>query len=464
MSQWNVPKNNILETIGHTPIVKLNKVPGDLTSTIFAKIEFFNPGGSIKDRVGEYIIEKAEKSGAIKPGGTIIEATSGNTGVGLAIAAAVKGYRCIFVMPDKMSDEKIQGLRAFGAKVVVTPTAVAPEDPRSYYSVAKKLVEVTPNSFYANQYHNPDNPEIHYKTTGPEIWEQTGGKVDVLVAGVGTGGTISGIGKFLKEKNPKIKVVGVDPIGSILTEYHQTGRFDPKHGKVYKIEGIGEDFLPSNVDFKIIDEFVQVNDKESFLMTRELLTKEGIFSGISCGSAVCGALKYAKTLKEKKNIVVILPDSGSRYLSKVYNDNWMRENGFLDSPIYTDTVEELLTYMGNAKAEVITANHTDTVAEVTKILKKHGISQLPVFTEGQLSGVIDESDLIMPLINGTVKPNDRILSFIRSKVIMVEPDDKLQKVSELLSKDFVALAKDSNGKLRIITKIDFIGYLEKRLT
>ncbi|MDZ4677387.1 MAG: cystathionine beta-synthase [Oligoflexia bacterium] len=455
-------KNNILETIGNTPLVKLNKVTSGVASTVYAKLEYFNPGGSIKDRVGEYIIRKAEKRGDLKPGGTIIEATSGNTGVGLAITSAIKGYKCIFVMPDKMSEEKIQGLRAFGAKVIVTPTAVQPEDPRSYYSVAKKLVEVTPNSFYANQYNNPDNPEVHYNTTGPEIWEQTEGKVDVLVCGVGTGGTISGIGKYLKEKNPKIQIVGVDPIGSLLHEYFKTGVLG-KTTKVYKIEGIGEDFLPDNINFKTIDDFVQVNDKESFMMTRDLLTREGIFAGISSGSAVCGVLKYAKELKDKKNIVVILPDSGNRYLSKAFNDNWMRENGLLDSPLYTDSVNDLLESMDPRVGEVVVATHTDTVEQVIKKMKDKGISQMPVFTEGELSGVIDETDLILPLVNGLVKPSDRILSFIKGKVLMVELEDKLQKLSEMFSKGYVALVKDQKNRLRIVTKIDFISYLGQRL-
>ncbi len=458
----SVIKNNILEMIGNTPLVKLNRVVGHTKSNIYAKVEFFNPGGSIKDRVGAYIIEKAEQSGKLKPGGTIIEATSGNTGMGLAIAAAVKGYKCIFVMPDKMSEEKINTLRAFGAKVVVTPTAVMPDDPRSYYCVAKKLVEITPNSFYANQYNNPDNPEIHYKTTGPEIWEQTGGKVDAVVAGIGTGGTVSGIAKFLKEKNPKIKIIAVDPIGSILTDYFKTGTMNVQP-KVYKIEGIGEDFLPDNIHFKLIDDFIQVNDKESFLMCRDLLTEEGIFAGVSCGSAVCGALKFAEGQKEKLNIVVILPDSGNRYLSKAFNDNWMRENGLLDSPLYTDKVQHLLEMLGTQVSEVISATHTDSVEDVINKMKKNGVSQLPVFTEGELSGVIDEGDLIQPLVSGLVKPSDRILNFMRGTVVMVDLNDNLKKLSEMFSKGFVALVKDQNKKLRIITKIDFISYLGQRL-
>jgi cystathionine beta-synthase len=454
-------KENILQTIGNTPLVRLNRVTGDAKSRFLAKIEFFNPGGSIKDRVGEYIIRKAEERGTLKPGGTIVEATSGNTGVGLAVTAAVKGYKCIFVMPDKMSDEKIQALRAYGAKVVVTPTAVQPEDPRSYYSVAKKLVEVTPNSFYSNQYNNPDNPEIHYLSTGPEIWEQTEGKVDAVVAGVGTGGTISGIAKFLKEKNRNIKIVGVDPVGSLLADYKKTGKLG-KTTKVYKIEGIGEDFLPDNVHFDSIDEFVQVNDKESFLMCRDLLAKEGIFAGVSSGSAIVGALKFAKNLKDK-NIVVILPDSGNRYLSKAFNESWMRENGLLDSPLYTDTVGDLLSESSSIAENVVTASHTDTVEQVINRMKERGISQMPVFTEGQLSGVIDEGDLILPLCSGIIKPNDRILSFIKGSVLLVDINDNLQKLADLFSRGYVALVKDQNQNLRIITKIDFISYMGQRL-
>jgi cystathionine beta-synthase len=361
-----------------------------------------------------------------------------------------------------MSDEKIQTLRAFGAKVVVTPTAVMPEDPRSYYCVAKKLVEITPNSFYANQYHNPDNPEIHYLTTGKEIWEQTEGKVDAFVAGVGTGGTISGTAKYLKEKNPKIKIIGVDPVGSILADYFKTGSMNVQP-KVYKIEGIGEDFLPTNINFKLIDDFIQVNDKESFLMCRELLAREGIFAGVSSGSAVCGAMKYAKTLKDNQNIVVLLPDSGNRYLSKAFNDAWMRDNGFFESPLQTDTVQDLIQALGGKINEVISAKHTDSVEEVITKMKKFGVSQLPVFTEDQLSGVIEEGDLIHPLVSGLVKSKDRILNFMRGTVIMVDLQDKLQRLSELYSKGFVALVKDKDDKLRIVTKIDFISYLGERL-
>jgi cystathionine beta-synthase len=321
--------NNIQETIGDTPIIKLNKLGSSYSPNLYVKCEFFNPGSSIKDRVGKHIIDSAEERGDIKPGGTIVEATSGNTGMGLAIAAAVKGYKCIFTIPDKMSQEKIDNLKAFGAEVQICPTNVEADSPESYYSVAKRLSEETPNAFYANQYHNPDNPETHYRYTGPEIWEQTGGKIDVFIAGVGTGGTISGIGKYLKEKNPEIKIVGIDPVGSILAHYHATGEMC--EAKPYKTEGIGEDIIPSNVNFDVIDEFIIVEDKESAVMTRELLLEEGIYAGNSSGAAVCGALKWAEKQSQELLTVIMLPDSGSRYISKVYNDDWMRKEGFLEN-------------------------------------------------------------------------------------------------------------------------------------
>lgn len=319
--------NNILEAIGNTPLVKINKLNSSKNITLLAKLESFNPGLSIKDRIALHIIEVAEREGKLKPGGTIIESTSGNTGLGLALVALVKGYKTIFTIPDKMSQEKIDMLKVFGAKVVVTPTAVAPDDPRSYWEVAKRLNREIPNSYYVNQHWNLSNPEAHYLTTGPEIWKQTNGKIDYLVAGMGTGGTISGAGKYLKEKNPKIKVIGVDPLGSIFYDYFKTGKTVEAH--TYKVEGIGEDVIVGTLDFKVIDDVIRVNDKQAFNMARRLLKKEGIFAGGSSGAAMYGAIKLAKKLKGHKTIVVILPDSGFKYLSKIFNDKWMRENKFL---------------------------------------------------------------------------------------------------------------------------------------
>ncbi|NIT59969.1 MAG: cysteine synthase, partial [Aliifodinibius sp.] len=315
--------DDILQAIGNSPMVRLNNIGRDLPCKLFAKVEAFNPGGSVKDRIAVNIIDEAERNGRLKPGGTVVEATSGNTGVGLAIVCAIKGYKSVFVMPDKMSKEKIQLLRAYGAKVVITPTAVVPEDPRSYYSVANQIVEETPNAILANQYHNPENPLSHYQTTGPEIWRQTCGLVTDVVIGMGTGGTISGVGKFLKEKNPDVHIVGVDPTGSILLETWQRGVVpDDLEAFPYLVEGIGEDFLPSTLDLSVIDEILRVTDKDSFLMARRLVKEEGIFCGGSSGSALAAAVRHAQKLSPDHLVVVVLPDSGSRYLSKLFDDEW----------------------------------------------------------------------------------------------------------------------------------------------
>ncbi len=319
--------NSVLDLIGNTPLVRLNKITKDIDATVLVKLEYFNPGGSIKDRIGISMIEDAERKGLLRPGGTIVEPTSGNTGMGLALVAAIKGYKMIFTIPDKMSQEKIKLLKAFGAKVIITPTAVSPGDPKSYYKVAERIVKETPNSFSPNQYFNPKNPEAHYRTTGPEIWEQTDGNIDVLVAGMGTGGTITGAGRFLKEKNSNVKIVGVDAAGSIF--HHE---FYGTKGKIhtYKVEGIGEDFIPGTIDLGIIDEIIKVNDKEAFLMTRRLAREEGLLVGGSSGAAVFAALKVAKGLDEDKTVVVMLPDTGRNYMNKIFSDDWLKENKFLN--------------------------------------------------------------------------------------------------------------------------------------
>jgi len=447
-------KPTILDAIGQTPIVRLNRVAERVDSSIYVKCEFLNPGGSIKDRIGVAMIEDAERRGLLHAGGTIIEATSGNTGAGLALAAAVKGYRLIFVMPDKMSEEKIRTLRAYGATVVVTPTDVAPEDPRSYYSVARRLAMETPNSFYTNQYANPANPDAHYHSTGPEIWEQTGGQIDALVVGMGTGGTISGCGLYLKEKNPKIKIIGVDPEGSIyydLFKYNRRVEAQP-----YKIEGIGEDFIPGTINLGIIDDVIRVADRESFLMTRRLLAEEGIFAGISSGAAVVGALRYARRLRLPRQILVILPDSGNRYVSKVWNDAWMRDAGFLESP--RARVADLLKVTPPSGA-IITARLGEPIDHVIGKMKEHGISQLPVIHNCELIGMIAENDLVQPLLEGRKRPTEPIDDLVQQAYKAVSLADPIDVLPEIFSGGNTALVVE-NGALRgVLTKIDLISFV-----
>lgn len=458
------PVSSILDTIGNTPLVRLNRIgAGKLACTVFAKVEFFNPAGSVKDRIGNAIIDDAERSGRLKPGGTIVEATSGNTGAGLAIAAAVRGYRCVFVMPDKMSDEKIRFLRAFGARVVITPTAVGPEDPRSYYNVAKRIAAETPNAILANQYHNPANPQAHYETTGPELWEQTEGKIDVFVAGMGTGGTITGTARYLKEKNPNVKVVGVDIMGSLLYDTWKLGRMpeDP-YLKTYQIEGIGEDFVPSTLDLSLIDEVTRVDDRESFLMARQLVRDEGLFCGGSAGSAVAGLLKskIVRGLKPDQIAVVLLPDSGSRYQSKFYDDNWMRENNFLpDDRSQIRVIDVLRKRMGR---ELIKVTPHARMTDVVNLMKSHEISQVPVVgDDGRLLGIVTEVDLLDHLINAkhVHDPEETIASMINPNAISVGPESSLESVLSVFERGRVILVVEDERPIGIITKIDVIDYL-----
>jgi len=456
--------SNILQTIGHTPLVRLNRVVSGLRGTVLAKLEFFNPGGSVKDRIGLAMIEEAEASGRLKPGGTVVEATSGNTGVGLAIAAAIKGYRCVFVMPDKMSEEKVRLLRAFGARVVITPTAVEPDDPRSYYSVSKRIVAETPNSILANQYHNPKNPQAHYQTTGPEIWEQTNGRVKVFVSGMGTGGTISGAGQYLKEQASDVKVVGVDPIGSLLYDTWRLGRVpEEPFLKTYKIEGIGEDFLPGATDLSVCDEVVQVSDKESFLLTRRLVRDEGIFCGGSSGSAVAGLLKskFVRDLDREEIAVVILPDSGSRYLSKVFDDEWMRENGFLEGPWGTATVADLL--QSRSPRGVIAVSPLDKVRDVIARMQAHDISQMPVISDGELIGLVTETHLLNHLVSGGDAAEDAIAPIVQRQVSTVGLQTSLESVSALFAEGAAVIVLDRDRVIGILTKIDLIDYLAARV-
>lgn len=452
----------VLSAIGHTPLVRLQKLTGPDDATVLVKLEYLNPGGSIKDRMAVHILEKAERSGLLRPGGTIVENTSGNTGVGLAMAAAVKGYRCVFTMPDKMSKEKQDTLKAFGAKVIVTPTNVPADSPDSYYSVAKRIAAETPNSFYVNQYHSLDNVEAHYQLTAPEIWEQTGGRLDAFVAGLGTGGTMSGCGKFFKEKAPAILNVGVDPIGSVYHSMFKTGKLSQPH--VYKVEGIGEDMMCGAMDLSVLDDVRQVNDAEAFVMARRLAREEGVLAGGSSGAAVHVAVKLAKELGKGKVIVVPLPDGGRAYISKFYSDEWMRDNGFpvgAGGPVSAATVKDVL---GRRRGEVISARKTDKVEAVVKKMKEHDISQMPVVDDtGRATGMIHEYDLLNFLIEGKHRLTEVVEPLVQPLQGVVEPDTALSRLRDIFNDDHVAVVKEGDRVTGIVTKIDLIEFLAQRL-
>ena len=453
--------DSIIDAIGNTPIVRLNKLASSTKANVYAKLEFMNPGGSIKDRIGWYLIEDAEKRGTLKPGGTIVEGTSGNTGVGLAMAAAIKGYKCIFILPDKMSDEKIRNLRSFGARVVVTPTAVEPDDPRSYYSVSKRLAKETPNALYIDQYNNLANREYHYTHTGPEILEQMP-NIDVFVAGIGTGGTVTGTGKYLKENKPGVEIVAVDPMGSIVYDTFKYGA--PKApAEGYLIEGIGEDFIPDNYDFDQIDDMVQVDDKESFLITRELLTKEGIYCGVSSGSALIGTLRWLEQQGDRldgKNVLIVFPDSGNRYTSKVFNDDWMRETGFLESK--AGNVGDLMKRLGMS-GDILMADQSDKISSIIGKLSEAGISQMPVCDEnGWIKGIVRESAILKSIFQQQVSVDDSVEELVDTSIEFVTPGDSIDRVSKLVTDGKVPLITDpDNGDnlLGIITDIDLLNYL-----
>lgn len=449
--------NSIVETIGNTPMVKLNKIFKGIPGTVLAKVEYFNPGNSTKDRMALKMIEDAEAAGILKPGGTIIEGTSGNTGMGLALTAIAKGYRCIFTMADKQSQEKINILRAVGAEVIVCPTNVAPDDPRSYYSVARKLNKEIPNSIYPNQYDNPSNAKAHYLATGPEIWKQTEGKITHYVATVGTGGSMCGTAKFLKEQNPKLVTVGIDTYGSVFKKYKETGIFDENEIYPYLTEGFGEDILPKNVDFSVIDMFIKVTDKDGALMTRRLSREEGMFVGWSSGSAVHGALEYAKeNLKQDDVMVILLPDHGTRYLAKVYNDNWMKDHGFLETRMFASTARDII-HSRNGKDSLCTVANKAKVSEAILLMNKEGIDQIPV-TEGEhFVGSVSSSMLLEKIMEDPELKNKAIAEVMDKPMQFVAPDSTLDVLSSFLNKENRAvLVRDENQKVHIITRHDVL--------
>ena len=448
--------NNLTEAIGNTPLLKLNKVNKDIPGTILVKIEYFNPGNSIKDRIALKMIEDAEKKGVLKPGGTIIEGTSGNTGMGLALTAIAKGYRCIFTLSDKQSQEKIDILKAVGTEVIVCPTNVEPDDPRSYYSVAEKLNKEIPNSFYPNQYDNMSNLATHYETTGPEIWRDTDGRITHYAAGIGTGGTISGASRYLKEQRADMITIGIDAYGSVFKKYKETGEFDEKEIYPYLTEGIGEDVLPKNVDFSVIDHIIKVTDKDAAIMTRKLAKEEGLFVGWSCGAAVFGALEYSrKNLSDHDVMVIILPDHGTRYLGKVYNDNWMKDHGFLEETKFA-TAKDIIRHR-NGLSGLLTIDQSMKIGDAIALMSEKGIDQVPVIGEDRFVGSLSDSKILGSLIENPGLKDRPVFEVMGPAFQFVSPNETVDVMSSMLNKaEKALLTRDETNKVHIITQSDLL--------
>lgn len=444
-------KKNILETIGNTPLIQINNITRNLPCTVLAKVEYFNPGNSIKDRMAVKMVEVAEQKGWLKPGGTIIEGTSGNTGMGLALAAIIKGYKCIFTTTDKQSKEKADILKAVGAEVIVCPTNVEPEDPMSYYSVSKRLAKEIPNSWYVNQYDNLANRDAHYETTGPEIWEQTEGKITHLIVATGTGGTVTGTGKYLKEKNPDIKVWAVDSYGSLLTKYFRTGEIDSSQVHPYITEGIGEDFVPENYDMQWVDEFVQVTDREAAVMARRIAKEEGIFIGYSAGSALQGLFQLSGSLTKDDVVVVIFHDHGSRYVGKIYNDQWMMERGFLEVKTFKDLVS------GRKAQRLISVTPDQSIAEAVALMEKYDIENIPVMKEGKIVGALSQQGLFNKVFTNPDIKNTSVETALEPAYPVVDFNTPIDRLRLVINKDNgAAIAQDEAGNYHIVTKYDVI--------
>jgi cystathionine beta-synthase len=446
--------NNVLETIGNTPLIRLNKLGKEFPCTVLAKVDYFNPGNSIKDRMALKMVEVAEQEGKLKPGGTIIEGTSGNTGMGLALAACVKGYHCIFVTTDKQSKEKVDILKALGAEVIVCPTNVLPQDPRSYYSVAKRLAQEIPNSMYMNQYDNLANRQAHYESTGPEIWEQTDGKITHLVCTAGTGGTITGTAMYLKEKNPNIQIWAIDVYGSLLTKYYKTGEIDMNEVHPYISEGFGEDFVPGNYDMRYIDHFEQVTDKDGAVMARRIAREEGLFCGYSAGSCLQGLMQLKDRLKKDDLVVCIFHDHGTRYIGKIYNDQWMMERGFLEVKTFKDIVN------GRKGKALLTLDVNETVSNAVEMMKKYNIEQIPLTKEGNICGAVSENGLFQKVFSNPDIRHESLAAVAEAPYPVVPFETPVEKLGQLINKENGAvLAKDEKGEFHIVTKYDVIQTL-----
>ena len=447
---------SILDTIGHTPLVRLRRVARDLPCPVLAKLEFFNPGGSVKDRIGLAMVEAAEREGHLKPGGTIVECTSGNTGLGLAMVASVRGYKAVFCMPDKVSVEKVNLLKAFGAEVLLTPTAVLPDSPESYYSVAKRIAKDRPGAYLMNQYHNPANPEAHYRSTGPELWEQTAGKLTHFVAGMGTGGTISGTARYLKEKNPKIQVIGADPVGSILKHYKETGEMSEAH--TYKIEGVGEDFIPSATDFSLVDRVMSCNDRDGLNLARRLAREDAIFVGGSSGMAAWVALEVARTAGPEGLVVVLLPDTGERYLSKVHSDEWMRDNYLLDPAV--TRVADVAPAKGRPVPKLLSVQASDALRESLTLIEKYDVNQIPVFRGTDVVGTLYDSDVLKAVLQDASVLDRAVESMMEAPLPVVSSDVPVGEVARLLATGTPAVLVRHGGAVTgILTRFDMLQFI-----